>query len=159
MAEARSRHPDTIITHATIIFSIQLLVAYNIWLDDEALFKWSDKMIVLHVTEGTSDRAAVLAEEVESAAGIEDRATAMLARQPLGATRHRGEDVVGVHGADDEAASGPRRATCQTLQTALETAHAHRIQVEQFAVKHHLRVTGKLCEHFSMFFLPCLCAE
>ena len=72
-------------------------------------------MVVLYVTERAANRPAVLAEEVEAAARIEDRTTAVLARQPLRTARHRGEDVVGVHRADNEATSGPRRATRQAL--------------------------------------------
>ena len=104
-------------------------------------------MIVLDMAERTSDRSTVLAEEVEAAARIEDGPSAMLARQSLSTARHRSKDVVGVHGANDEATSGPRRATCETLQASLQTAHAHGVQVQQLAVKHHLRMTGnKLIE-------------
>ena len=105
---------------------------------DEALLQRPDEVVVLDVAERTSYRSTVLAEEVETAARIQNGSTAMLARQTLRTARHRGKDVVRVHGADDEATAGPRRATRETLQASLQTAHADGVQVQQLAVKHHL---------------------
>jgi len=101
--------------NATIVSSIKLLLAYNIWFDDEALFKWSDEVVVLYVTEWAANCPAVLAEEVEATTRIQDRTTAVLARQPLRTAWHRGKDVVGIHRTNNEATSRPRCATRQAL--------------------------------------------
>ena len=110
-------------------------------LDDEALLQRPDEVVVFGAAVRTSESAAVLAEEVEDAARLEEAPPTALARETLDAARHRREDVVGVHGADDEAAAVPALVARRAAQaTALEAAHADGVQVEHLVVKQHLQL-------------------
>lgn len=80
---------------------------------------------------GAHERMTIVREELEPPVRGDDETSAAVAPQPLHATRHRREDVVRVHRAQDPLRAVPlaaAHAAPDGHRPALETAHADRVQ-------------------------------
>ena len=92
---------------------------------------------------GALDGPGVLAVEVEGGAWVNDGSAAVLAGRSEGAAGNRGEDVVRVHGAEDERRAVPALSAgdaSQVAARAFQAAHADRVQVQQLMIGEHLQV-------------------
>jgi len=85
-------------------------------------------MEVLDPALRTGHGLTVVGEEVEPLVRVDNQVTTGCALQPLGTARHRGEDVVAVHRAQDELGAVPDLGaglvpTLQSTRPALQTGH------------------------------------
>ena len=102
-------------------------------------------MVILYTAVLATSQLAELAEKGLRGGGIERRFATTLARQSPLAARNRGEDVVRVHGADDEGVATPRSLAVEAGELAervatKQTRHAHCIHVQHAALALHLQV-------------------
>lgn len=87
-----------------------------------------DKVEVLNSALWTGNCLTVVREEVESLFRVNDELSTGVALEPVGAAGDRGEDVVAVHGAQDQLGAVPDLATVgvpalEPGAPSLQTAH------------------------------------
>jgi len=130
---------------------------------DEYLVESLDEVVVLETAAGTAGEATAVAEAgrnvdgrgaglVASAADDGRRSAAAAARAAGGAARRAGEHVVGVHGAEDQAASGrPADAAEPTRDLAANRRRRRRRRRRAAAVRlnTHVRTTAVLAREKS----------
>ena len=101
-------------------------------------------MEVLDPALGTRHCLTVVREEVEPLVRVDDQLATGGALQPLRTAGDRGEDVVAVHGAQDELGAVPdlgagRVPTLQSAGPALQTGHADSGEVTRPPLTFHLQ--------------------
>jgi len=77
----------------------------------EYFLQWFHKVVVFQRAAGAAYQTAIVTKELKRAGRVAERLTTSVTRETQRAARHRGEDVVRVHGSDDERLPGPRRTT------------------------------------------------
>ena len=109
------------------------------------LLQWLDEVVILHLAVWTADGLAVLAKEREGTARIQDMIIAILARQSLGTAWYGGEDIIRIHGSNDEGTAKPwcfTRHTARNLRLAtLQAFHADSIQVLHTVIIQNLHIS------------------
>lgn len=109
-------------------------------LQNEGIVETAYEMVVVSLAVRADYHVGILGVEIQAPGDVDYSPTAALARKTFLAAGYGSEDVIGVHGANDQVAAVPRTLAGHTFHfvTALQAAQASSVKELETTLPDHL---------------------